>query len=76
MLKTPSLICAALVTVGWLALPTSASAQVKPHTSGHPSYHAPVMRTDGSGFKYPNKSLHPRYHHSYQHPPYRMFPFH
>ena len=47
--------------------PLAARAQIKPATSGDPSFHEPEMRRHGSGLTYP---MRPRYvypHHQWRH---------
>ena len=64
MKTTASIVGAALFA---LASAVPASAQTRPHHSGHMSFNAPQMRPHHSGFHRPNR---PTHHHFYGHPGY------
>jgi hypothetical protein len=57
-----------LAAFAMLAGVASATAQTRPHHSGHMSFNAPQMHPERSGFHRPNR---PSHHHFYGHPGYR-----
>ena len=64
-MKTTAWIVGALVALTAVA---PATAQTRPHHSGHTSFNAPQMHPDRSGFHRPNQSTH---HHFPGHPGYK-----
>ena len=65
MKTTAWTVGAALVA---LTAAVPATAQTRPHQSGHMSFNAPQMHPHHSGFHRPNR---PSHHHFYGHPGYK-----